>query len=174
MKKGILIICMLIWAGASRAEELHKAELFGGFSYARGFPYDANMYGWNASLAGVINREVSIVGDVSGNYTNPMSGSRFLMHSIAGGPQISLRHGKIMPFARILAGVNHVSYGGHSNNNFSTILGAGLDVSVNKRLSIRALQADWIHVFHGGSGWFFGSEERINIGRVSSGIVVKF
>jgi hypothetical protein len=174
MKKTVLILLMLMWAGISHAEDLHKAELFGGFSYARGFPYDVNMYGWNASLAGAINREVAIVGDFSGNYADLGYGSHFRMHSIAGGPQFSFGHGRITPFVRILIGMNRVSYGDRSDTNLSTILGAGFDVAVNKRLAIRALQADWMHVFHGRRGQTYGSNENINIGRISSGIVIRF
>jgi hypothetical protein len=50
---------------------------------------------------------------------------------------------------------------------FSTILGAGLDVAVRKQLAIRALQADCIHVFRSGHGSIFGSNDSINIGRIS-------
>lgn len=164
MKRLFLLVSMLIWAGTAGAQEVPKAEVFGGFSYSRG-QYDVDMYGWNGSLAGVVNRWFSIVGDLSGNYAK--SGSDFGMHSIAGGPQFSLRRGAVTPFARFLVGANRTSSNGQSETDLSVILGGGFDIAVNKRLAIRALQADWMHI-RAGNG--FG----INQGRVSTGLVVRF
>jgi hypothetical protein len=164
MKRMLLIVSMLFWAGTAGAQELQRVELFGGFSYSRG-QYDVNMYGWNGSLAGVVNRWFSIVCDLSGNYASFEYGPGFHMHSVAGGPQFSLRRKTVTPFARFLIGMNRVSEEG-SETDLSVILGAGLDIAVSKRFAIRALQADWMHIRASGGG--------ISQGRVSTGIVVRF
>jgi hypothetical protein len=168
MKRMLLLVSMLIWVGTAGAQESPKAELFGGFSYSRG-QYDMNMVGWNVSLAGVANKWFSFVGDLSANYGSPKYGSDFTMVSIAGGPQFSLRRGAVTPFARFLVGANRLSSGGQSETDLSLILGGGVDIAVNKRLAIRALQADFMYI-RTGNRFVAG----IYQGRLSSGLVVRF
>ena len=53
---------------ALRAQEIPKAELYAGYSYLR--LNKANFEGWNASIDGNINKNLGIVGDVSGYYNS--------------------------------------------------------------------------------------------------------
>jgi hypothetical protein len=166
MKKIFLLFSLLIWTAAAGAQDLQKAELFGGFSYSRGFPIDLNMYGWNASLAGVVNRWFSIVGDLSDNYGRFGESYHVSILSVAGGPQFSYRTKTITPFVRFLIGANRIGVSHANATNFGVVLGGGFDISVNKRFAIRPLQADWMHANVEGG--------HLNQGRLSAGVVVKF
>jgi hypothetical protein len=160
MKKGILLVSLFACVGTAAAQEVRRFDLFAGFSYSRG-QYDIDMYGWNASLAGAVNRWLSTVGDFSGNY------ARFGFHmvSVAAGPQFGRHGGRINPFARAMAGINHVSSRPQSQTDFSLILGAGLDVRINDRIGLRVLQVDFMRIF---ADW------GVNQGRVSTGLTFRF
>jgi hypothetical protein len=173
MKNVLTLFTLVCFTGLMYAEDTPKAELFGGFSYSRG-DIDLNMYGWNASIAGVVNDWFSIVGDLSGNYADIGPGfvdAGFNMHSFAVGPQFSARGDSAIGFARALVGVNRLGagaggFGGAGANHFELVAGGGVDIPLNERFAIRAVQADWIHV-RGNGGSF-------NQARISGGLVVRF
>ncbi len=173
MTKRILILLpVLLLITAAHAQDAPKAELFGGFSYSRG-DIDLNMYGWNFAVAGVVNRWFSVVGDVSGNYANIGGGFADVtlnMYSFAAGPQFSARGDSVTGFARVLVGANRIGGGAFGFNAGDTklgfVIGGGVDIPLNERFAIRAIQADWILVPTDGSN--------LDQARISSGVVVRF
>jgi hypothetical protein len=91
---------------------------------------------------------------------------RYSSFSIAGGPHATLRRSEVViPFAHVLAGVNHLrlkpslfSAGVDktsllgvpffTNNGFALIAGGGVDLKFRKNLAIRAAQIDYMRAFN--------------------------
>ena len=172
MKKILLLITCCCLVVVTYAEDVPDAELFGGFSYTRG-DIDLNMYGWNASIAGVINPWFSIVGDLSGHYVNiapDFVEAGLNMHSVAIGPQFSARGDSAVGFARVLIGANRIggTFANCGGGRFylAFTAGGGVDIPLNERLAIRVIQADWVHIRV--------DEGSLNQARVSAGLVVRF
>ncbi|RPI20986.1 MAG: hypothetical protein EHM61_25850 [Acidobacteria bacterium] len=172
MKRILILLPAFLLVAAVNAQDVPKAELFGGFSYSRG-DIDLNMYGWNFEVAGVVNPWFSLVGDASGNYADIGAGivdASLSIHSFAAGPQFSARRDSITGFARILVGGTRIGSGvfgvSGGDTKLGLVIGGGLDVPLSARFAIRAIQADWIYVPTNGSD--------LNQARISSGLLVRF
>jgi opacity protein-like surface antigen len=140
-----------------------KAELFGGYQFARISGVDLN--GWEAALTGNLNHWFGVTGDFSGAYCCGGSGYTFM-----GGPVIS--EGRTLkPFVHALFGGFHASANGFgiaaSANGFAMAVGGGLDVKAARHMAIRVGQVDWFMLRANG-----GSLNR-NV-RYSAGIVFRF
>ena len=155
----------------AKAQEVPKAEVFGGYSWAGG-----NFHGWNASLTGNITKRFGIVADFSGHYGSELDGSVLIKkdaHSFLFGPRFSFRRERWTPFVYALFGATrfHESatiFGqklSASDTGFSSAFGGGLDVKVNDRIAIRAFQLDYFRPN------FFG--ETHNRGRLAVGVVLR-
>ena len=59
---------------------------------------------------------------------------------------------KVKPFVHILAGLNQVDYLSTKYNNFSTVIGAGVDVRASEKVSIRVIQADYQRLYDVSAG----------------------
>ena len=151
------------------AQEVPKAEVFGGYSWAGG-----NFHGWNASVAGNVTKRLGIVADFNGQYGSEFGLVRIKQdaHSFLLGPRVSFRGKKFTPFVYALFGATRfhesATINGQklsdSDTGFSSALGGGLDVKVNDRLAIRAFQIDYFRPN------FFG--EAHNRGRLAFGVVL--
>jgi opacity protein-like surface antigen len=152
------------------AQDIAKAEVFGGYSWAGG-----NFHGWNSSVTGNVSKRFGIVADFSGHYGNELEGSILVKkdaHSFLFGPRFSFRGKRLTPFVYALLGVTRfhesATVSGQkfsaSDRGFSSALGGGLDVRVNDRVAIRAFQLDYFRPN------FFG--EAHNRGRLAFGIVL--
>lgn len=162
----------LLMLPTASAQDVPRAEVFGGYSYA-----GEGTHGWDASVAGNVNRWLGLVADVSGQYTGldePGVRERIKTHSALFGPQVSARGGgRVTPFARALFGASHVrtdaTEGGQSfsfsDTSFAVALGGGLDVRVNDRVAIRVVQLEYVRTS------FFGETQ--NKGRLSFGLVLR-
>ncbi len=158
---------------AMAQESAPKAEMFGGYSYA-----GEGSNGFDASIAGNVNKWFGLVADVGGQYTRlEEAGVRESIgtHSLLFGPRFSLRRNKrVTPFAQALFGASHVrseaTESGQififSDTSFSMALGGGLDVNVNDTFAIRVIQAEYLRTR------FFNETQ--NKGRVSIGVVFRF
>lgn len=166
MKRLILVGLILFIARPSWAQDTPKAEIFGGYSYHRDesftfsffgppAPRNKNFHGWNASIAGNVNRWFGVVADFSGHYGDRRPGQGARVHTFTFGPQFSYRgNEKITPFARILVGVvnsrtNFPVLGSNSNTALAGHLGVGLDWNASERISVRLIQADALLSFPG-------------------------
>lgn len=68
MKRLLLAAALTVLASASaRAQGNPRGEVSGGFSYLHAAP-GSNLYGWDASAAGNLNKWFGIVGEFSGHY----------------------------------------------------------------------------------------------------------
>lgn len=154
----------------SMAQEVPKAEVFGGYSWGGG-----NFHGWNASLTGNITKRFGVVADFSGHYGSELGGSVLIQqdaHSFLFGPRFSFRGKRLTPFVYALFGATRFHESAiisgqelsESDTGFSSALGGGLDVKVNDRVAIRAFQLDYFRPN------FFG--ETHNRGRLAVGVVL--
>src|SRR5215212_1409906 len=108
MRKILLTAILILMASpATTAQEVEtpKAELFGGYSYAGG-----NFHGWNASLAGNVNKWFGVVADFTGHYGGSIDEDGFdekqRVHSYHFGPRFYARRKRAMPFAHALFGAS--------------------------------------------------------------------
>jgi opacity protein-like surface antigen len=173
MKKAFLVVCLVCLASfTAMAQDIPKAEVFGGYSWAGG-----NFHGWNASITGNVNKWFGVTADFTGHYGSEPEGSVLIKkdaHSFLFGPRFTLRKKRFSPFAYALFGVTRfhesATIAGRqlsaADTGFSSALGVGLDVRVNDRVAIRAFQIDYFRPN------FFG--EAHNRGRLAVGIVLNF
>jgi opacity protein-like surface antigen len=132
----------------------------------------AGLHGFNAEVTGYITPRFGLTGDFSFNQRsrsfNNGSGTEgdvdTRIINVLGGPQVKFpNQTRVTPFLRSLFGIANTRFeaqqrttqaGGTVSNSFTTnatdfamALGGGLDVRVNDRVSIRALQVDYNPVF---------------------------
>ncbi|MBI3934133.1 MAG: outer membrane beta-barrel protein [Acidobacteria bacterium] len=140
-----------------------KAELSTGYSYVR--IEGSNLHGWNVSLAGNVNRNLGIVGDFAGHYSDESAtsgaaviSSNLTLTSLMAGPRVSERTMRwVTPFAHALFGMTRVnaevtveqpgvptSSASNDVTGFSTALGGGLDINMSQGLALRLFQVDYL------------------------------
>jgi opacity protein-like surface antigen len=165
---SIFLVCLMSLSAI--AQDISKAEVFGGYSWAGG-----NFHGWNSSVTGNVTKRFGIVADFSGHYGNEVEGPILVKkdaHSYLFGPRFSFRGKKFTPFVYALFGATRfhesATVAGQklsdSDTGFSSAFGGGLDVRVNNRIAIRAFQIDYFRPN------FFG--EAHNRGRLAFGVVL--
>lgn len=183
-------VVMLFACLTVTAQDYPKAEVFGGYSYFRADD-GGNLHGWNASVAGNVNKWFGIKADFSGHY-----GQDFVdvsspagvvsveadqnIHNFLFGPQFTYRE------HRTLEGFAHALFGGSrahadvsvnipgvstqvdsSDTAFAAAVGGGLDAKFHKsHLAWRVFQADYVLTR-------FGDSTQHNF-RLSTGIVLRF
>ncbi len=164
-KSFVLLILILASSLPAKAQIPTRADLFGGYSYAR---IDAtpsiNLNGWNISLNAKPASWFGIVGDFGGYYGSP-SGVSTRVHTFLFGPQVSFP-ASISPFVRVLVGGAHVSAAGASSTSFASAYGGGVDLKWRSHLAFRVAQIDYLMTR-------FGSTTQNNL-RISTGIVLRF
>jgi len=163
------------------AGDTPKAEVYGGYQFLRhpgGDGYSAFTYnGFAAAVEGNVKSYLGIVGEFGfvrktwgdGSFSETENVVPFLF-----GPRFSYRAGKARVFAHYLLGATHYSdtYDGttYTNTNFTQAIGGGLDIAINKTISVRPAQLDLVVVKWTDSGV---SNWEKNF-RYSGGIVIKF
>ena len=162
-------LCLVLAATPVFAQDVPKAEIFGGYQFTRIEGQNAN--GWNASVAGNVNKWFGVAGDFSGAYKS-ISGVSVKVHTYTFGPVISFRENeKFTPFVHALFGGFHASGSGFgysgSTNGFAMFVGGGADVKINKNIAARVIQVDW-EALHANSSW---STKDV---RISTGVVFRF
>jgi opacity protein-like surface antigen len=128
------------------AQENPRAEVYLGY---------AGLIGFNGSAAYNINRWFGIVGDYSYRVAEYYADKP--LQTFTAGPRVTLRLiPRLTPFAHVLfggAGSGCASFSDTAGCQFGTAsamaLGGGLDVKINKHLSIRAIQIDKIRTYFG-------------------------
>jgi hypothetical protein len=149
----LIFLFQLTWPSLSRAQEVPRYDVFGGFSYLRfnattiGYPDYTNLYGWNGGASGAITRKFGVAIDLSGNYGSEMSAYHFMI-----GPQYTWRRDKSKFFAHALIGKaqNNVSIVQPTRSGFENVGrsiggGVGFDYDWKPKISIRVFQVDYFH-----------------------------
>ena len=171
MKKLLLstLVGLFALSLAALAEAAPRAEVFGGYQYTRvGGVINAN--GWNASLTGSVNRWFGVTADFSGAYKSAGTvKANALTYTF--GPTFSMRGERVSPFVHALFGGFHVSAGfvgaNVSSSGFAAALGGGVDVKATSRITVRAVQVDWIL-------WRTQGLTEEKNARISTGLVFRF
>ena len=184
--RKLVVLLVLLSLPLLAQESSPKAEFFGGYQYlhignnstlgntGQGFN------GWNVGTAYKFGKYFGVAGDFSGSYAT-ISGVSAHIYTYGAGPVISAESGRVTPFAHFLFGGARLS-GSESSvsvswNGFSTMVGGGVDVNVNKNLGVRLAQFDWLY-YHFGSKSIAGSTMPAFSGsnniRISTGIVFRF
>jgi hypothetical protein len=180
---------LLLLPAAAYAQENPKAEISGAYSLFHATDYvptgglnlgsfdNMNLHGWNGSVVGNITSWLGVEGDMSGYYASPSFGPITIpfadvqFHSLMGGPKFAYRGSpSLTPYAHFLVGGAHASAGmfGFSlgENSLAAAIGGGLDIRLNDRIAVRAVQADYLMTRF--------AEYRQNNIRLSAGIVIRF
>jgi opacity protein-like surface antigen len=171
LKKILCSVCLVFLALLqATAQEVPKAEVFGGYSWSGG-----NFHGWNASVTGNINRRFGIVADFSGHYGSELGLVRVNQHahSFLFGPRVSVHGKRLTPFVYGLFGATRFAESAvisgqrlsAVSNGFSLAIGGGLDVTVNDRMAIRAFQLDYFRPIV--------NDEPNHRGRLAFGVVLR-
>jgi hypothetical protein len=174
------------------AEDTPKVEVFGGYQYLHtgtihisgvgNIPNSSQGWnGWDASLRGNFNKHFGLEGDFSGTYAT-ISHVSSSVYTYAGGPAVSYdAGGKFNPFAHALFGGVHLTGSGFgvsaALNGFTMMFGGGVDAKVNKTISVRLIQADWLYYRFGSQtikGVAIPTISQSNNVRIATGIVFTF
>jgi opacity protein-like surface antigen len=186
----LLILCCAPLSSAQQSDEYTKNEFFVGYSYESADinsltpdPGRAGLHGVNFEYTRNINRVVGITADFSGHVRRETlaTGAGQFQHdreqyNLLGGLQFRARNrSRATPFA-------HALFGGGLFRGFSAVLlpssntyffddaksfamafGGGLDIRASRRVTVRAVQADY-------NPTFFGRGRQDNF-RLSFGVV---
>lgn len=160
-----LILCLA--ASAAIAQTTHseqvgpRVDVAVNYSYMRAnaAPGSCGCFSLNGgSTEGAVHvyRDLSAVFDLTGVYasTTSSAGQSLALVTYTGGPRFSypLRRGQMVPFAQGLVGVVHGFDGqfpaasstlSSSANALAVLVGGGLDVELNHRIAVRAVQVDY-------------------------------
>jgi hypothetical protein len=173
MKKTLsLLVGLLLGIGVLAAQDVPKAEIAFGYSFINVHPdypqiTSFNLNGGGASFVfnfgnyfGIKSEFMDYTGGGGAQlrkygYTGNVGGNLFTYEF---GPQIKKHSGKVQPFGEALFGAGHtgvfgtiynavngIQAAGSSNNAFSMALGGGLDIPVNRIVSIRPVEADYLY-----------------------------
>jgi hypothetical protein len=190
MLATLIIICCATLATAQTADEYPKNEVFVGYSYNNVDinsltinPGRTGLNGLNIAYTRNLNKKLGVTIDFSGHikresFTN---GTVEVQHNreqynLLGGLQFKARNQtRVTPFAHALFGGGLFrgfsailspasnTYFFDDARSFAMVFGGGLDIRASKRITIRALQADY-------NPTFFGQGRQNNF-RLSFGVV---
>jgi hypothetical protein len=188
-----LALIVLGLSSLTPAQELPKAEFFGGYQYLRlggntsggTTSRPQSFHGWDGSFVYNFNKHVGVTGDVGGGYAK-ISGISTQLYTFTAGPMVWLRPaGRIAPFVHALFGAAYAraattSAGVTTSASLvgsTAIFGGGVEAKVKGALSVRVIQADWLY-YHFGSSNFGGvsipAPSQSNNVRLSIGLVYRF
>lgn len=178
---ALAIIFLPLWV---LAQDVPKAEIFGGYSYLRTGGQGFN--GFDAQFTYNHSDWFGLTGDVSGAYAGQsvnVSGlggasAHTRTYTFLFGPTLSYRReDKFVPFGHFLAGIAHGSSSAQTNilgqsinmstsdTGFGLALGGGVDYQVKESWAIRPVQIDYVSVNVGGG--------HANAFRYAAGIVYR-
>src|SRR6516165_122429 len=167
-----VFVAALLFGGAVMAQDDHKVEVTGDYSYFRfnpGLSKYFNSHSLNGGGGDVTYFLTSMIGvkaDLQGygSYTEctkstaPISGcASGNLFTYMFGPELKARMGKFEPFGEVLLGGAHSNFYGNactkegicgakspSNNAFSFSVGGGVDIPISSRFAIRLVDADYV------------------------------
>ena len=174
------VFCLPLAAVAQNAD-YPKFEAFGGYSFFRANPEDFNLNGWNGQITGNLSEWFGLTFDIAGHYGHPedifgegIDTIDIDQHTFMGGPKLTYRTGRFAPFAQFLIGgarAGREEFGiSDSEWALSTVIGGGIDISLNESIAVRPAQFDYLM-----TRFDLGPEdERQDNFRFSAGIVFRW
>ena len=144
---GIMMALLVAMSGTTFAQDDPRGELYLGYPLLAGF---------HGSAAVNLNRWFGIAGDYSYRVAEYYADKP--LHAFGVGPRLTVRSiPRLMPFAQVMFGGAGSGCAGWSDSagcqfgtSFAMVLGGGVDVSLGRSLSIRAIQLDRIRTSFGG------------------------
>ncbi len=166
-----VLLCAPLWLFAQDSGEA-KAEAFSGYSgYRSGGTVNGTKVpdftvGWANQFIFHASHWTGFLVDVNGHYNSSASAL-----DLAFGPRFQYPLGHFIPFGELLAGVQHFSPKGlPSHNAASYIVGVGVDVKINSRVSFRPFQLSFINSSY---SVFPAPAQQFNGVRVQSGMIYR-
>jgi hypothetical protein len=188
---GIFLLIPSVFAsGQNQPTDYNKVEVFAGYSNGSGLFENLDgiqdvEHGFNVAAVYNFHRYFGVKVDASGTYkvfnNSPFFRTKHSLYNVTAGIQIknNKRTGRFKPFAHVMAG-----FAKHSDrttapcpvgitcppidfdfDGFAMVAGGGLDIRVNRRIDIRAVQIDLNPI---------GVDSIYLNTRFSTGIVFKF
>jgi outer membrane protein OmpA-like peptidoglycan-associated protein len=161
---------------SAQSQDAPKVEVFGGYSwYHPGGTVDDSKVpelkkGWAGQVTYNVNRWAGIALDVNGHYSDFGNA-----HSLAVGPQFKFRTEEFTPFAEALFGVQFFDPQHFPNQTAAAIIaGGGLEYKFTSRLSIRPIQADYVHSYYNQLSSATGLSNSFDGFRLQAGLLFKF
>jgi hypothetical protein len=202
MRKILILVTGALLLSASAFSQ-DKVSVFAGYSLLQvetRTTQNKIWDGWDVELAGKAYHFLSLVGDVSTHYASGSATGENLhlrVRTFLAGPRVSFDLHHVRPFADVLFGVSHlrlgvtvvpgtglVGAGGKlspaGENGFTIALGGGLDVPINRFISIRPAKLEYVSIDTGSVPAGFGdpvtelSTGHTNNLRYSAGLVLRF
>ena len=162
MKRGWLVIALLLLGAAPSSAQAPRMEVVGGYSFMRDQDRSEDFpAGWVASVIGNITGWIGGVAEVGSSdrtcedcQRGPFTSETFRgtdrhlrVFTFMAVPRVALREtSRVTPFAQFLLGGSHISGGvqfdGALTTGFAYQPGAGVDVNVTPKLGVR-IQSDY-------------------------------
>jgi len=191
----------LILGGAAMAQDDHKIEVTGDYSYFRfnpGLPSyfnSQNLNGGGGQGTYFFMPNIGLAADLQGygSYTQctkptaPIAGcASGNLFTYMFGPQLKARMGKLEPFGEVLLGGAHSNLYANacskisglcaskspSNNAFAFEVGGGVDFAVTEKIAIRIVDADYV-LTRFGNNFTGGNNSQSNF-RFQTGVQFRF
>jgi len=151
-----------------------RVEIFGGYSGYRaggnvsGVTVPDFTTGWAGQVIVNTTHWVGIVADLNGHYNSFASA-----HDFAVGVRLQRPLWRFVPFGEGLLGVQHFSPKGLPSQNAPTYIGgAGLDVKVTSRISVRPLQLSYVNsVYNANAASTATDKNNFNGFRAQAGLI---
>jgi hypothetical protein len=170
LQRSWLILAVLLIPAAAGADD-HRADRFGGFSFARG----STLFGAHVTDAITLpkpaNQDLALLGDLSVHFASggdlarvtALGGLRF---TVARDGQTPQQQPKVLPFALVLLGAVYSNDRGADNTAFAAGFGGGLDYVPRRGAPREAwgLRGQVDYLFKGGEDFL----------RFSAGVVYRF
>jgi opacity protein-like surface antigen len=179
MRKLLIACCLLFVAAASaRAQEGKGFEVSGNYQFVRINPGNGangiNCQGGSGSFGVYLTSRIGAIGEFGGcKVTGLPSGTTSHELNYLFGPRIYFptHNGRVFPFVQTLFGGEQFSagatgLGSASTSAFAMTAGGGADITLNRRVSLRAIQVEYLYTHFGGA-----SQNNL---KIQSGIVWRF
>ena len=191
MKRTLLVVLagILFALPVVAQDDYPKGEIYGGFVVNQsvdgtgvdGVVVDDTGVGFIAGAGYNFHRNVGLGGEISrqsGTFASPdpllFPDIDFTQTQYLFGPRFSARMEKATPFVHLLVGLQNteISSAGFttvSDSAFMLGVGGGVDININDRVAIRAVQVDYLTGVIAGGGFLDDSHKL----RLSFGVVIK-
>lgn len=177
--RKLLVACglVLLGAGSAMAQEDRGVELSGNYQYVRFNPGSGasgiNCQGGSGSFGAYLTSRIGVIGEFGAcKVTGLPSGTTAHEMNYLFGPRMYFHsHGRVFPFVQTLLGGERLSagatgLGSNSTSAFAWTAGGGVDATLTRHLTFRALQVEYLYTHFGGASQ--------NSFRLQSGIVYRF
>jgi Outer membrane protein beta-barrel domain len=197
MKVFVCLLGCFLSALPACAQNFNRIDIYTGYSYVRAHPANEtdeptvkfvpsplpnfNLHGGEGSLTYNFNKYVGGVLDFAGYQSSKLSAlypwQHGNMYTYLAGPRFSYRSSsRFTPYAQVLFGpavTRSRLYFEQNQTEFAMTIGEGMDFRVNRRLSLRPFEADYLLTHFKEDDDFFTRRVQNNL-RLGVGLVFHF